>query len=207
MTESIVETARRVAPRLPIKGLTSHHGPPAIQGARDGALAVPPLLAMVRTLAAPPPRGIIIGCFDDTGCEEVGKIVPIPVVGIGQACFHYCAIRNWRFSVVTTLAVSIPVIEENIRNSGLGGHLGRVRAANIPVLDLEASSDACQQRITEEAGMALREDNIDAVILGCAGMVHVSEAAQRELDCPILDPVKIATRCMEWLLSASDRSR
>ena len=80
---------------------------------------------------------IIIGCFDDTGLDEARAISKCPVVGIGQAAYHYATLASDKFSVVTTLAVSIPVLQENIKKYGLDKHVVRVRASGVPVLDLE----------------------------------------------------------------------
>ena len=60
----------------------------------------------------------IIGCFDDTALEDAANLADCPVIGIGQASYHYAALRNWRFSVVTTLSVSKPIIQSNIEGQG-----------------------------------------------------------------------------------------
>ena len=46
MTEAMVSAAQAAVPSLSFEGWTSHDGPPAIQGAEDGALAEPPLLEL-----------------------------------------------------------------------------------------------------------------------------------------------------------------
>ena len=201
MTASMLAAARAAAPSLTFEGWTSHDGPPAIQGAEDGAAATEPLLALVRKADAQGAEGIIIGCFDDTALAEAARTARCPVVGIGQAAYHYCALRQWRFSVVTTLAVSVPVLEDNISAYGLAGGLGRVRASDVPVLELEHSSDAAVAPILHEAREAVLKDGIDAIVLGCAGMVNVTEALRRSLDVAVVDPVSAAAGCLEWLMS------
>lgn len=199
MTDAMVRVARAAAPDLSFEGWTSHDGPPAIQGAEDGARATPPLLDLVQRVSDEDPTGIIIGCFDDTGLVEAASIASCPVIGIGQATFHYAALRNWRFSVVTTLPISIPVIEGNIERFGLTGFLGKVRASHVPVLDLETRPDAANQMVIDEAKRASEEDEIDAIVLGCAGMVNLAENARQQMATHILDPVSVAARSMTWL--------
>ncbi|MCV6591941.1 MAG: aspartate/glutamate racemase family protein [Silicimonas sp.] len=199
MTEAMLACARAAAPDLSFDGWTSTEGPPAIQGVADGERAAPPLLDLVEKAGQGGASGIIIGCFDDTALAEANRSTPCPVIGIGQASYHLAALRGWRFSVVTTLAVSVPVIEENIRGGGLGHHLARVRASHVPVLDLERDPRAAETRILEESLRAEAEDGIDALILGCAGMVHVTRAVEDALSVPVIDPVVAAATAMRWL--------
>lgn len=207
MTTAMCAAARGAAPGLSFDGWTSEDGPPAIQGAEDGATATPPLLDLVRKAGREGAEGIVIGCFDDTALAEAARIASCPVVGLGQASYHYCALRQWRFSVVTTLPVSVPVIEANIETMGLGGRLKRVRASCVPVLDLEADPEAALQPILAEARAAAENDGIDAVILGCAGMVGVTQTLRTTLEVSVVDPVEAAAQSMAWLTGQSGEVR
>ncbi|MEX0367078.1 MAG: aspartate/glutamate racemase family protein [Ruegeria sp.] len=199
MTDAMRQMAEQAAPDLDFAGWTSHAGPPAIQGAEDGEAATAPLLDLVAQADAQGAGGIIIGCFDDTALARAAALASCPVIGIGQAAFHYAALRGWRFSVVTTLDVSIPVIENNIAELGLAGQVARVRASDVPVLDLEHRPDASSARILREAQRAQSEDGVDAIVLGCAGMVTLSAVVRDTLDLPVIDPVIAAATCMRWL--------
>lgn len=199
MTEAMVVAAREAAPTLSFEGWTSHEGPPAIQGAEDGLAATPPLLKLVAKAAGQGAEGIIIGCFDDTALEAAIEIADCPVVGLGQASYFFAALQGWRFSVVTTLAVSLPVLEANVRRFGLATKLARMRASEVPVLALEADPSAAGETIRAEALRAEAEDGIAAVILGCAGMVQVVEDVRGALRIPVIDPVACAARSMLWL--------
>lgn len=199
MTDAMVAAARAAAPGLSFEGWTSHDGPASIQGPADGAAATPPLLNLVTQAAQQNPQGIIIGCFDDTALTEAAARASCPVIGIGQAAYHFAALRQWRFSVVTTLPISVPIIEGNIRALGLDHHLVRVRASDVPVLDLEDDSETATRMILTEAQRAEREDQIDALILGCAGMVRVTRLVQDALPIAVLDPVETSAKAMRWL--------
>lgn len=199
MTDAMVAQARRAAPDLLFEGWTSSGGPPSIQGAEDGDAATPPLLELVKRASDARSDGIIIGCFDDTALEDASRLANCPVIGLGQASYHYAALRNWRFSVVTTLSVSVPILEQNIARQGLASFASRVRASEVPVLELEANPKRAGQSIVEEALEAQASDDISAVILGCAGMVQVVEDVQRALSLHTIDPVTCSARCMSWL--------
>lgn len=200
MTEAMVAQARKSAPELTFEGWTSQDGPPAIQGAEDGVVATPPLLKLVKQASDAGAAGIVIGCFDDTALEQAARLATCPVIGIGQASYHYAALKNWRFSVVTTLSVSVPVLQENIQRQGLGQFVAKVRASEVPVLDLEADPKQAGKIVAQEALKAEAQDDISAVILGCAGMVEVVNEVRNALTVRTIDPVACAARCMSWLI-------
>lgn len=177
MTVSMEETARDTVPGATIVGWTSHEGPAAIEGPEDGKACVPPMLDLVRKACAESAQAIIIGCADDTGLDEARRIAECPVIGIGQAAYHLAAIAGAKFSVVTTLSVSVPVLEENISRYGLSGSLSKVRASGVSVLDLETKKESATARVLEEAERAAKEDEIQSVVLGCGGMSHIPGAA------------------------------
>jgi allantoin racemase len=200
MTETMLAQARQAEPELAFEGWTSQDGPAAIQGAADGETARGPLLKLVAQASAQGADGIIIGCFDDTALEEAAALADCPVIGIGQAAYHYAALRNWRFSVVTTLSVSRPIIQANIERQGLGHLVSQVRASEIPVLELEANPAGAGTVVTQEAQTAERDDSISAIILGCAGMVEVVDQVRKNLSLAVIDPVACAAGCMRWII-------
>lgn len=199
MTQAMLAQARKAAPHQNFEGWTSHNGPPAIQGPQDGEAATKPLLQLVDQASKSGANGIIIGCFDDTALPEAAARADCPVIGIGQASYHYAALRNWRFSVVTTLSVSVPIIEDNIQRSGLGSFVSKVRASEVPVLDLDAAPDIASEIIKSEALQAQNMDEISAIVLGCAGMVEVYHHVKEALAVETIDPVSCAARCWTWL--------
>ncbi|WP_386679983.1 aspartate/glutamate racemase family protein [Loktanella sp. R86503] len=190
MTETLLTTARRKYPDAQIEGWTSHDGPPAIQGPADGVACIPPLLKLVQKAYDAGASVIIIGCFDDTGLAEARALVPRPVIGIGQAAYDKAA-QLGRFSVVTTLAVSIPVLESNIAALGLTPLCARVRASDVPVLDLDTEPATAIPRVLAEAQKAVAEDGISAIVLGCAGMVDVAANAP-DFPVPMIDGLRAA---------------
>ncbi|MQQ09650.1 HyuE hydantoin racemase [Epibacterium sp. SM1979] len=200
MTTAMLEQAQRAAPEIQFEGWTSENGPPSIQGEEDGKAATKPLLELIDHASTAQADGIIIGCFDDTALTDAARRAACPVIGLGQASYHYAALRNWRFSVVTTLAVSVPILEDNITRQGLGSFVSKVRASDVPVLALDADPKAASQSIVAEAQRAEAEDAISAVVLGCAGMVHVAEEVARSVTVATIDPVVCAARCMAWIM-------
>ena len=194
MTDAMLATAKRAAPGLEIEAWTSHDGPAAIEGPEDGAACVPPLLELVDKASESGARVIIIGCSDDTGLAEARDMASCPVIGIGQAAYHLAALAGLRFSVVTTLPVSIPVLAQNIDIYGLSGQLARVRASGVPVLALEEDVEASARKVLAEIDKAQTEDDVQTVVLGCAGMTHIPAFAGPEINVRLIDGVKAAVQ-------------
>lgn len=191
MTTSIVAAARGALPDAQITGWTNADGPPAIQGAADGAAALPGLMAMLPEARAQGADVIVIACFDDTGLEAVRAAAHCPVIGIGQAAYHMATLRAGGFSVLTTLPVSVPVIEDNIARQGFGAQCRRVQASGHPVLEVEAGAPETRASLVAQAS-ALYAASPVPVVLGCAGMcAHLPELAA-STPAPLIDGVRAA---------------
>lgn len=191
MTAKIAAAARAAVPAgVTVEAATNTAGPPSIQGPADGALAVPGVLALVASAVA---DAIVIACFDDTALTEARALSAVPVIGIGEAAFHAAMMLGARFSVVTTLSVSVPVIEANLAAYGLAGACIRVRASEVPVLDLEQPGSAAEARVAAEIARALAEDGARAIVLGCAGMADLAARLQARHGVPVIDGVAAAS--------------
>lgn len=189
MTVSIVDSARKALPGTEIFGLTNTAGPPAIQGPEDGDRAIPGVLDLLPVVRMQGADAIVIACFDDTGLEEAQARSALPVLGIGQASYVMASLFGMRFSVVTSLAVSIPVIGTNIEKLGYSRHCASVRASDLPVLVIDEGGPKVLDRIAAEIEAAVSEDGATAVILGCAGMAPLKEDLEARTDIPLIDGV------------------
>ena len=199
MTEKVANAARRVAaPGTEIIAVTSAHGPVSIEGYYDEALSLSGLLQAIRQ--HPDHDAVVIACFDDTGLDAARCLTDCPVIGIGEAAYHFASMISNKFSVVTTLARSVPALEHNLHRYGLMARCARVRSSEVAVLELERpGSDACL-RISAEIGRAVAEDRCEAVVLGCAGMADLAEALAQEHGLPVLDGVTCAVGLAEAMV-------
>ncbi|MDB5563390.1 MAG: Asp/Glu/hydantoin racemase [Hyphomicrobiales bacterium] len=200
MTAKIGRAAKVVAAAgTSVEARNPATGPASIQGPEDGEAALPGLFAEIER-AGDDFDAIIIACFDDTGLYEARRRTLVPVIGIGEAGFHAAMLVSARYSVVTTLSVSVPVIEENIARYGFAGRCGRVRASNVPVLELERPGSAARETISAEIAEALRQDGSDAIVLGCAGMADLAQLLANTHGVPVIDGVAAAVKLAEGLV-------
>lgn len=205
MTEKIGAAARRVAsPGTEIIAVNPASGPVSIEGYYDEAISVPGLLEVIgqqKDFDA-----VVIACFDDTGLDAARCVTDRPVVGIGEAAYHMATMLSNKFSVVTTLARSVPALEHNLHRYGLAARCARVRSSEVAVLELERpGSEACD-RISAEIGRAVAEDRAEAIVLGCAGMADLADRLSAEHGLPVLDGVSCAVRLAEAMVGLGLRT-
>ena len=203
MTDQIVVAAQSAASSdMTIEGLTNAGAPPAIQGEKDGDAATPGVLSACRA-ADGNFDAVIIACFDDTGLQQARAEVSLPVIGIGQAAF-LTAMLYGRFSVITTLPVSVPVIERNLVTYALDRGCARVRASGLPVLALEEDPDTAGRTLEECAKTAACADQVQALVLGCAGMAPFGAAMHAASGLPAIDGVAAAVGLARTVLKARE---
>ncbi|QFI70188.1 aspartate/glutamate racemase family protein [Sinorhizobium alkalisoli] len=201
MTEKAAEAARAVAGHgTEIIAATSKTGPTSIEGHYDGAIAVPGLLTEIRDGEAAGAHAAIIACFDDTGLDAARALADIPVLGLCESAVMTAALLAQRFTVVTTLERSRVLIENLIRHYGMGGR-AKVRAADIPVLELEDEASGAIQKLRRQIERALEEDGAEAIVLGCAGMADLARSLQRDYGVPVIDGVAAAVKQAEALVA------
>lgn len=199
MTANIAVAARRIAaPGTEIVALTSPHGPASIEGYYDEAMSLAGLLQAVRE--AQDYEAVIIACFDDTGLDALRCLTDKPVVGIGEAGYRMAAMLCNKFSVVTTLARSVPALEHNLMRYGMDRQCQRVRSSEVPVLELEHANPAAYKKIEDEIGRAIAEDRAEAIVLGCAGMADLAAAMSERFGVPVLDGLACAVGLCESMV-------
>ncbi|MBL6945259.1 MAG: aspartate/glutamate racemase family protein [Rhodospirillales bacterium] len=199
MTQKIGAAARQVAaPGTEIVAINPDHGPASIEGYFDEALSLAGLISVVQE--NPDADAIILACFDDTGLDALRCMTDAPVLGVGEAAFHMASMLAGKFSVVTTLSRSIGAIEHNLTKYGLASRCAKVRASDVPVLDLETNSGDARARINAEIAHAIDEDRAEAIVLGCAGMADLAGALSVEHGLPVLDGVACAVSLCESMV-------
>ena len=199
MTEKIGAASRRVAsPDTEIVAVNPAIGPASIEGFYDEAMSLAGLLDIIQN--TPSYDAVVIACFDDTGLDAARCLTDKPVIGIGEAAYHYASMIANKFSVVTTLARSVPALEHNLHRYGLIARCARVRSSEVAVLELEHPGSEAYARISAEIGRAVAEDRAEAIVLGCAGMADLADTLSREHRLPVLDGVTCAVGLAESMV-------
>lgn len=207
MTRTIAAAARTAATAgTEIDAETGYGTPASIEGYRDEAMAVP---AMLTAIIAAEARGAdvhVIACFDDPGLAAAREVAKGPVIGICQAAIQVAMTIAARFTVITTLPRSVPVIEDLVQVYGAGQRCRKVRAVDMPVLALESDPIGAQARLLAETRLAMEQDGAEAIVLGCAGMADLCTWLSENTGIPVIDGVTAATRLAEALAGAGYRT-
>jgi allantoin racemase len=203
MTQKIGECATKFAARdTVIQAVNPTDAPASIEGYFDEAMCLAGLLGEVRKGESAGYDGYVIACFDDTGLNACREIAKGPVLGICEAGMHAASMLASRFSVVTTLPRSIPIIEDLALNYGMERKCRKVRAADIPVLALEEEGSDAAMKVLAEVRRAVKEDGSEAILLGCAGMADLTQWLSKESGVPVIDGVVCAVKMVEALVGA-----
>ena len=201
MTQAIGVAARRIAGSgTRITASNPDSGPVSIEGHFDEAISA---VGVAEEVLKGEKNGVdayVIACFGDPGLLAARELTRAPVIGIAEAAFHMATLLSTRFSIVTTLGRTCIIAEHLLHGYGFAQHCRRVRAAEIPVLELEQNADAAVVRIIEECRRAKAEDGIGAIVLGCGGMADMRERIAKEAGLPVIEGVTAAVKLAEALV-------
>lgn len=201
MTDQIGRAARHAASAGTEIDLTMGEGAPAsIEGYADEALSVPPMLAAIRAAERRGAQAHVIACFDDPGLGSAREVSAGPVLGICQSAVQVAMTLSARFSIVTTLTRSVPIIEDLADSYGAMRRLRRVRAIDLPVLALEEEPERSFDLLCAEIRACASQDRAELVILGCAGMAELCDRLSAKTGVPVIDGVTAAVRLAEALV-------
>ena len=199
MTKTVETAAKQIASvSTEIVATNPDDGPESIEGYYDEVFCVPGIIKEVR--AHKNADAFIIACFDDTGLDAVRTITDKPVIGIGNSAFQIASCLACSFSVITTLDVSVPILQTNISKYGFERKCVNVSSVQIPVLELENASGECLLILENEVERTLTEDKAEAIVLGCAGMADFAKKLEEKFKVPIIEGVSAAVVIAEGLI-------
>src|SRR6201985_1200708 len=176
MTDVIAASARSVAsPGTEIIGLTPAFGAESVEGNFESYLAAVGVMDVVARYEGEYDAVVQSG-FGEHGREGLQELCDVPVVDITEAAGHVASMLGHKYSVVTTLDRTVPLIEDRLKLAGLDARCASVRSSGMSVLELEERPEDAVKAIVAEAELAVTEDGAEVICLGCGGMAGVDEA-------------------------------
>ncbi len=201
MTRTMGLAAERIAaPGTRITATQPASGPVSIESHFDEVVSAVGVAEEVIAGEREGTDAYVIACFGDPGLLAARELTRAPVIGIAEAAFHMATLVSTRFSVVTTLERTAIIAEHLLDSYGFRHHCRRVRAAEIPVLDLEENPGIALERIIAECRRAKEEDQIGAIVLGCGGMADLTARLTEEVGLPVIEGVTAAIKLAEALV-------
>ncbi|MDJ1134415.1 aspartate/glutamate racemase family protein [Streptomyces iconiensis] len=200
MTRSIgAQAAAVAAPGTEIVPLTPAFGAESVEGNYESYLAAVAVMETVR--AYPEPYDAVIQAgYGEHGREGLQELLDVPVVDITEAAASTAQYLGHRYSVVTTLDRTVPLIEDRLKLAGLTDRCASVRASGMAVLDLERDPEAAVEAIAEQAVRAVEDDRAEVICLGCGGMSGLAERVVARTGAPVVDGVAAAVTVAESLV-------
>jgi len=200
ITEAIARQARSVAsPGTEIVGLTPRFGAESGEGNFESYLAA--IAVMERVLSYDQPYDAVIQAgYGEHGREGLQELLNVPVVDITEAAASVAMLLGHRYSVVTTLDRTVPLIEDRLKLAGLDSRCASVRASGLAVLELEEDPERAIEAVVAQAEEAVRIDKAEVICLGCGGMVGLDERIQARTGVPVVDGVTAAVALAESLV-------
>ena len=200
MTDSIAAQARTVAaPGTEIIELTPRFGSESCEGNFDSYLAA--IGVMDRVLSYPDPFDAVIQAgYGEHGREGLQELLDEPVVDITEAAASTAMFLGHKYSVITTLDRTVPLIEDRLKLAGLDARCASVRASGLGVLELEEDPARAVATIVEQAARAVAEEKAEVIVLGCGGMAGLDEQIRKRTGVPVVDGVAAAVTIAESLV-------
>jgi allantoin racemase len=189
------EVAPFSRPDLTFSMVQLDHGPPSIECEFDEALCIPDTIRRALEAEREGVSAIIIDCMGDPGLRACREAVSVPVLGPCEVSMHLATMLGECFTVVTTMDCSKPMLVNNAKLYNVAQRMARVRAVNVPVLDIQKDITMLQRRMAEEAERAVREDGADVIVLGCTGFLGLATKIREHLlatfkvTIPVIDPI------------------
>lgn len=147
---------------------------------------------------------IVIYCFSDVGIDAIRENVSIPVIGPGETTLAVAGMICNKFIVVTTQTENIArTYRRLIKNPIAREKMSSVRALDVPIGNLRNDPNATEKRLLEVCNKAVKDEQIDGVILGCLGMASYGKIIESKLPVKVFDPAFIAISYAEMCVRAN----
>ena len=187
-------------PGTEIAAVSPEFGPASIESYYDEYVAACGVLDEIRKGEAEGADAYVIACYGDPGLQAAREMTEKPVIGIAEASFYTAAMLAARFSIVTLIPRVRTMLEELVRGYGMADRIVAIRTTPLYVLDIERDPASAMDKLRDEVRRSVREDDAEAICLGCAGFAQFADELEQELGVPVLDGVVCATKQAELLV-------
>jgi allantoin racemase len=94
----------------------------------------------------------------------------------------------------------IPRKERQVRAYGFGDKLASIRAVASSVSEVKAEPTKTIEAVVRESKKAINEDGAQVIIQMCGAMVDYYDEIKRQLETPVVEPVRTALKFAETLV-------
>jgi allantoin racemase len=199
-SESVTQLLRThvqasAGPQVEVNVVTARFGAPYIACEATYAVAAHATLdgwASVLAQPGPSPDAVLIGCFGDPGLLALRESAASPVTGLAEAAF-IAASSYGRFAIVTGGKRWGPMLARLAQALGMEKSLAGIHTVQATGAELLANPVWAHELLAEACREAAQRFDVQAVILGGAGLAGMAAVIQGAVDVPVIDSVIAGT--------------
>jgi Asp/Glu/hydantoin racemase len=137
--------------------------------------------------------------------REVRSLIDIPVIGMGEACFHLATMFGRRFAVMLFIDRMIPLYRDQIRDYGLTDRCAGIVASGLrfaDVLPAYRNPEPVIARFQDAARRVIRETGADVIVPGEVplNLLMAMNGVNRIDDVPVLDGLSCTLKMAELMV-------
>jgi allantoin racemase len=206
LTASIAAEARLSAsPGTEITAVTATFGTQYVENRAEAAIAGHAVLDAL-ALHMEGHAAAIVAAFGDPGLAAAREFADIPVFGLEEAALLTAWTLGRRICIVCLTPRLGRWYRECAEEHGLAGRLVSVRALDVPIPDITRAKEQLRERLLEECGRAVDEDEAEVIIFGGAPIAGLARQVAASIPVPTLDGVSCAVRLAEAVVGLHPRS-
>ncbi len=173
-------------------------GPDELDCCTDEAFAAPEMIKESIRAQKEGYDAIVIYCFSDVAIDAIRENVEIPVIGPGEVSLSIAGMLCNRYVVITTESRNISRTYRRLMKNPIAREkMSSVRALDVEIGDVRADSGVTERRLFEVCEKAVKEENVDGIILGCLSFAEFAEKLEQQLPVKVFDPAFLSVAFAE----------
>ena len=195
-TAMMLAAARpHLRPGIGIRGATAALGPAMILDEAAVAASVEEVVR-IGLQDGQRARGVVVAAFGDPGVDRLRVLLPIPVVGIGEAAIREAASSGRRFGIATTTPGLVRAIKARVAELRLGHLFTGVRVPGTDPLLLASDPARQDEALAQATRDCIEQDGAEAVVIGGGPLSDTAARLREYYPGAIVEPVPAAMRAV-----------
>ena len=157
-----------------------YEGTPSIEGAYDEVINSPYAVDIAKKGEKNGYDAIFMNCFGDPGVAAARECVDVPVFGGYEPAVLVAMGLADKIGIVTVVPNVVEPITRHTAAERFEGRVVSISDIGIPVLELSDHKKLCTA-VLNESIKVIKEKGVQAIVLGCTGVVNVTEEDKKAL--------------------------
>ena len=201
MTERMLETAGKIPyVSAKIEGVNADSGIPVVKTPEDIIQASEAVYGTILENGEGY-DAFVIACFSDPGLKKIRKECRKPVLGMGETCMLYAAMRGVKFAVVTGEKKMRGAMEDQIRKYGLQERCSGVISVDAGYIDTFLNKEEIYPLYLKAVKEFQKEHEIEVLCVGGAVFTDWKEKLEEDVDVPVMEGIEMAVKAAWDLIS------